>query len=192
MKYTFCIILVLTTIHANAQKSGNKQLDMSNIFSFAILGNNVGPGLGLQYERLISKKFSVVVPLSICISPVPHSNSGHGGGGSGGTNEYPPIAFFEPGFRFYPTGTNGGARYCIGGSIIYGNGKGMGNTYTNGTNDLQSRTIFGFLIANAISFQNRRHFRTTLELDLGTGSDNGYNSGSGPLVQCSVAFGHRW
>jgi hypothetical protein len=187
------LIYVFTTLSA----TGKSRNYGSNILSAVALANNTGPGFGLQYETMISNsgKLSLVLPLSFCSSTVSKSRS-PGGANPDAQDRHPLMVFVAPGIRYYPTTSNGIARYSIGANVMFGRGTGAGHTSTNGTNQLESRQITGLLLANAITFQITPHIRTGLELSLGIGVDDGVRSAAGPgvnpLGQISFALGYRW
>ncbi len=135
--------------------------------------NNAGPGYGLQYERFFEEErnASFVFPLFLCYDYAPASRSGQGSTADKGLDQRPLMVLIAPGFRYYPCGGSGFARYAVGASFLIGRGKGEGNTYTNSTNNLVKRSIFGLMVANGINFQPSAHFKLNMELGLGLSTD---------------------
>ncbi len=196
MRYFVFIAFVLFAVQVNAQESAPRKIYGNNIMSASAVVNNGGIGFGLQYECLIDKKTTFILPAGVCFSTITSTYSGHGGT-SGPEELQGELFFIEPGFRYYPAKTKGVARYCLGANMMIGVGKGASaETYSNHAG-LQTRFIFGFLFANAINFQFSRHIRATLETDFGLGADNNYNKSTlshtnSFLGQLSFAIGYRW
>jgi len=159
-----------------------------------VSANNAGPGYGIITEWMLGdkEKLSVVLPVALCYGYARHSGSHN----QSGEDLRPLMVFVEPGFRFYPTTSCGVARYALGANLVLGVGKGTSNFYTNGTPKLQSRTIAGLLLSQSIHFQITPHIRTSIEVGIGIGTDDGVNSATGeslnPLGQASFGIGYRW
>lgn len=160
--------------------------------------NIVGPGPGLQYEWSpgANHKWSLVVPVYLSYANVPPGHNGHFTTGETGATRTAVMAFFEPGIRFYPAGSNGVLRYSAELNAVMGKGKGKGHIYMHETNQLESRSVYGAVITNTVSIQPSRHIRIGLGLSLGYGTDDGvvnYSAGGNTfLAKLAIGVGYRW
>lgn len=182
-------ILSLYCANAKAQEKNTQPNKYGkDVISAAGLANNTGFGLGIHYERFLDEesKFSVILPGALFFTFVQSTFTGN--------DPHPLMFFFYPGFRYYPSSANGAVRYSLGVNGIVGAGQGQ-KGYSGSSTSLKSRSIVGVTFGNAIHFQFTKHIRSSLELDLGIGTDNGERSANGrgitPIGQFSFSLGYR-
>lgn len=177
-------------------------------------GRNVYPGLGLQFEYMLTPKqnISFYFPMTISFCSLTDEN-----------NAYPydkihthSFFYIYPGFKYYPTGSNRKVSYSIGPSIALGFGRKY-NVYNPGGDPpvdastyvyppTTSSAVFktGVIINNGLNMMPTPHLYIGMELGLGFtfySNDNinnfelgppGSNNAGAPLVQFNMKVGYRF
>lgn len=196
----------------NTQKYGNNMLTISPIH----MTNTSTTGMGIAYERIISKNNMLSIYLPFCLSLHDKDDNNNTSPISNTTNGRSTIFWIMPGIKLYPTGNNGVVRYGVGPSIAIATGTrdNTTTTYNPQTGQQQTTTtqenvfIAGILINNSLNIQATQHFKFGIELGLGLpyykndGAKGNFNSGgyysyygpfsNVPLVQFNINLGYRF
>ncbi|HMG82446.1 MAG TPA: hypothetical protein VK559_05385 [Ferruginibacter sp.] len=178
-------------------------------------GPGVYPGMGLQFEYMLTKKqnISLYIPVNLSLYSLYYQN-----------NVYPysnahthAFLYMYPGVKFYPKGSNRVFSYSIGPSVVLGFGRKYAidnsSTYdsTSGTltyESVKDKNVFttGLMINNGINIMPTKHLYLGAELGLGfTVYSNDYNTNDGggiepegsnnagtPLIQFNMKVGYRF
>lgn len=185
-----CVLLFIFfsgAIHAQDRKYGSNMADLS------IMANNAGPGVGLSYERQLGKnaRFSFLAPFSVNRVVVAPSY-GHGPASPDARSRNFYMHLFTPGFRYYPTGSDGVGRYGLSLQALFGSGKGYAHTHTNATANAINRSMLGIFLGNSIHFMLGRFLRLSMNLGFGLLSDSDIDAKGNPFGQISLSLGPRW
>ncbi|PZF71797.1 hypothetical protein [Taibaiella soli] len=182
-------------LHSNAYSQENTTRNIISV-SPAQVTNASLTGFGLQYERMLSKKFSLYIPVAYSF---------------GKNDPCEPasrvqMGYVFPGIKFYPAGNAHTVSYSFGPSL----GLGVGRLTNSGefnwcpagepsdppTLKRHSTEIqFGLLINNALNINISRHFYTGLEAGMGImyfDKVDGKNYGQDIMIQGNLRFGYRF
>ncbi|HRO44157.1 MAG TPA: hypothetical protein PL009_15090 [Flavipsychrobacter sp.] len=191
-------------------RSSNTEYGKNIIALSPIHMTNVSPiGFGLSYERVIDKNYLVSFYLPIVYS-FKNENSNNYYGGYYPYKDERKMAWFYPGAKIYPTGSDGVVRYGVGPSLAFGTGD---RTYTTSYFDPQTQTtqyadvsenifVMGILVNNSLNINPTPRLHLGLELGLGIPyytnendhpQGNYYNTfNDEPLVQFNFNIGYRF
>jgi hypothetical protein len=203
-KICLLIGLALGAGHAKAQSS-HSNTTYPNFLRFyalnAFVDGDVGVGLG--YERIISKdgKVGLSIPFHIGFRQEPNYNMGTNS--TIGNNGF----LFNPGLKFYPSGQRK-VNYSIGLSLfgLYATNDGFEWDSNLGVSRLMQKEITkaGMLINNAVQFNVGERFNLGMELGLGpaylnrekvqspVGVETTYNRGIGFMANFNMHVGIRF
>ena len=173
MRYlTLCLLLLTTTslfaqpVRNNSKKSNDEEYRHSlsfTPFSGIVAYGNINPGIGFDYEYMISPEHGIGVHIPFAF--------GYAGPEQDFYDEYRhTTAYAAPGIRFHSGQSGSNIDFATGPSVLFGN---MHFSPTDNYNnpailrEPYDYNMLGFVVDNSLNFY-RRHFQFGFDVRVGT------------------------